>query len=43
MIGRGGVMIAVPDTIKTGSPAYTQAAAACRFGPTATARKAPAL
>jgi hypothetical protein len=31
VIGRGGVFIAVPDTINTASPAYRQAATACRF------------
>lgn len=30
--GRGGVFLAVPDTINPDSPAYRQAAAACRFG-----------
>jgi hypothetical protein len=42
VIGRGGVFLAVPDTISPRSPAYTQAAAACRFGvPPFGAKKAP--
>lgn len=32
VIGRGGVFVAVPNTINTGSPAFRQAAAACGFG-----------
>jgi hypothetical protein len=32
VLGRGGVFLAVPNTIDTASPAYTQAAAQCRFG-----------
>lgn len=31
VIGRGGVFVAIPNTISTGSPAFKQAAAACRF------------
>ncbi len=31
VIGRGGVFVAVPDTINTDSPAFQQAAAACQF------------
>jgi hypothetical protein len=29
VIGRGGVFVAIPNTINTGSPAFKQAAAAC--------------
>jgi hypothetical protein len=29
---RGGVVLAIPDTIDTGSPAFKQAAATCGFG-----------
>jgi hypothetical protein len=43
VIGRGGVFLAVPDTINTGSPVYRQAVAACRFGVPAGAKKAPSL
>jgi hypothetical protein len=32
VLGRGGVFLAVPDTINQDSPAYRQAAAACGFG-----------
>ncbi len=32
IIGHGGAVIAVPDTIDASSPAYRRAAAACRFG-----------
>jgi hypothetical protein len=42
VIGRGGVFIAVPDTINPGSPTYAQAAAACLFGPSGRAKNAPA-
>jgi hypothetical protein len=31
VIGRGGVFVAIPKTIDTGSPAFREAAAACRF------------
>jgi hypothetical protein len=34
VIRRGGVYLAIPNTINTASPSYRQAAAACRFGPT---------
>jgi hypothetical protein len=43
VIGRGGVFIAVPETINAGSPVYTHAAAACRFGIPANAKKAPSF
>jgi hypothetical protein len=43
VLGRGGVFLAVPDTINTGSPAYTTAAAACRFGAPRTAKTAAAF
>lgn len=33
VIGRGGVFVAIPNTINTGSPAFKQAAAACQFPP----------
>jgi hypothetical protein len=33
VIHRGGVWLAIPDTINPTSPTYRQAAAACRFGP----------
>jgi hypothetical protein len=32
VIGHGGVYLAVPNTITVDSPAFKQAAAACRFG-----------
>lgn len=32
VLGRGGVFLAVPDTINAASPAYTRAAATCKFG-----------
>lgn len=41
VIGRGGVFIAVPETINTASPAFTQAARACGFGPSGGAKAAP--
>jgi hypothetical protein len=31
--GRGGVFLAIPNTINTSSPAFKQASAACHFGP----------
>jgi hypothetical protein len=31
VIDRGGVVLAIPDTINTGSPGFKQAAAACGF------------
>jgi hypothetical protein len=33
VIGRGGLFLAVPDTINADSPVFKQAAAACKFGP----------
>jgi hypothetical protein len=32
VLGRGGVFLEVPATINVGSPAFKQAAAACKFG-----------
>jgi hypothetical protein len=32
VIDRGGVVLAIPNTINTASPAFTQAATACGFG-----------
>jgi hypothetical protein len=43
VIGRGGVFIAVPDTINPASPTYLHAAAGCRFGPSKRAQGAPVL
>jgi hypothetical protein len=33
VMGRGGAFLAIPSTIDVQSPAFTQAAAACGFGP----------
>lgn len=33
IMGRGGVFLAIPSSIDTQSPAFNQAAAACKFGP----------
>jgi hypothetical protein len=32
VIDRGGVVLAIPNTINTASPVFRQAATACRFG-----------
>jgi hypothetical protein len=33
IIGRGGYFLAIPSSIDTNSPAFKQAATACKFGP----------
>jgi hypothetical protein len=33
ILGRDGYFLAIPSSIDTRSPAFTQAATACKFGP----------